>query len=275
MMDDLRMDCPVCPARDLDPGVAVCPSCGTDLGPLLRVRELAAAAAGGVSSGAGLPWVAKLTLAVLALWVPISAVLLVGMRESGPSTGEEEPVPARGEALSPEGSVVAPATGAAALVELRAFLEGIEGATATIEGGNVRVVFDDEIFASGGDIPTAPGLALLRGAGRILRRLAAGREAEQEFMVDVLGASDDRPTRPEGPWKDNWSLALGRARAAVEVLHDEAGDAPIRWRVSSAGEGGAPWPNDSEASRARNRTVVLYVAGASEPLIGGGNPDQP
>lgn len=37
------MDCPVCPCVDIPDDAQVCPSCGVDLKPLLRVRELGAA----------------------------------------------------------------------------------------------------------------------------------------------------------------------------------------------------------------------------------------
>ncbi|HYF96017.1 MAG TPA: hypothetical protein VD969_27710 [Symbiobacteriaceae bacterium] len=37
------MDCPVCPRTEIPDDVAVCPSCGVDLTPLLRAKELGAA----------------------------------------------------------------------------------------------------------------------------------------------------------------------------------------------------------------------------------------
>lgn len=279
-MEASRLDCPVCPARALDPGLAACPSCGTDLGPLLRVRELAARAAevavpspsaapapeatGRPAPSSRLPTDAKLALGVLALWVPISVVLLVAMRGPRPASHEEDPAPPvaveeatsqpRSEASNPE---------VADVTRLLGRIEGVPGATATAEGENVRIVFADGIFASGSDVATAAGLASLHSVGRALAAASTdGSSGGQGIVVDVVGSSDDRPLRPGGPWRDNWSLGLGRARAAAEILRAEVGAAPIRWRASSAGEAGAPWTNDTEADRSRNRTVVLYVARA-------------
>lgn len=282
-MDAARMDCPVCPARDLDPELAACPSCGTDLGPLRRVRELAARAAearaiplppppGPEASARPTPWSrlpadAKLALGVLALWVPISLALLLGTRRPRPAAAGEHP-----PAMSDSGTIGEAAGGgvfdstASGPASLLAGLEGLQGATAAVEGAGVRIVFGDGIFASGSERATESGLASLRAAGRALAAAAAGGGADRALVVEVVGACDDRPTRPGGRWQDNWSLALGRAGAAAAVLRAEAASAPVRWRVSSAGEAEAPWSNDTEAGRARNRTVVLYVtwAGARE-----------
>ncbi|NJD09000.1 MAG: hypothetical protein FIB01_00670 [Gemmatimonadetes bacterium] len=143
-------------------------------------------------------------------------------------------------------------------------LEGVEGTTATRAGKAVRMVFANGIFASGSDAATAAGLSSLRVVGRVLAATAGAEGAVEALVVDVVGACDNRPTRPGGRWRDNRSLALGRGHAAAEVLRTEAGAAPIRWRVLPAGEADAPWANDTEAGRARNRTVVLYVAWAPD-----------
>ncbi len=275
-MDTARVDCPVCLARDLDPGLAACPSCGTDLGPLWRVRELAARAAEGAvhppvvapvprAQGRATPRpplrrAVKLALGILALWVPVSVALLVATRNARPSVEEagSAPAPAAREspgAAGPEGTGIAPLLGS---------LEGIRGAMVTAAEGNVRIVFAEGIFASGSDQPSDAGLGSLQVVGRTLAAAATEGFGGDGLVVDVVGACDDRPTRPGGLWKDNWSLALGRARAAAEILRAEAGAAPIRWRVSSAGEAGTPWANDTEAGRSRNRTVMLYVAGERE-----------
>jgi flagellar motor protein MotB len=275
-MEASRMHCPVCPARDLEPGVATCPACGTDLGPLRRVRELAARATepqlaptpvptGAERSRPALPAGAKIALAAVVLWVPISVALLVGKGERPRSATEDAASAPAGSAerSAPETRAEATSREAISLAQLLQRLEGIEAATATREGEAVRLVFVDGIFASGSDAATATGLASLRAAGRALAGAAGAGGAEKAIVVDVVGACDDRPTRPGGPWRDNWALALGRARAAAEVLRVEAGAAPIRWRVSSGGGAGTPWANDTEAGRSRNRTVVLYVAWAA------------
>jgi flagellar motor protein MotB len=150
------------------------------------------------------------------------------------------------------------------------------GVSASAEGESLRVLFDEGVFAAGGDVPTESGVRALRAVAASLARGADDlSEQGRELVVDIVGSSDDRPTRPGGSWSDNWTLGLARATAAAGVLRAQAAGARILWRVSSVGPEGAPWPQDTEARRARNRTVILLVWIPAEPVPPALIQDQP
>jgi flagellar motor protein MotB len=124
-------------------------------------------------------------------------------------------------------------------------------------GGGLMITFADGLFASGSDIPTISGHTTLRS---MARDLAA---SSTPLHVMVEGFTDSKRPRRRNRWADNWSLGFSRAHNAVQFLRRDAGTA-ISWSARSGGDVGTPYVNDGEASRARNRTVVLHVEARSD-----------
>ncbi len=268
------MDCPVCPTRDIPPGQDLCPGCGTDLTPLWRIRGVREGGAVGVASLPRTWGLRPGPLAAVAaglVVIPFFLGIVLGRGASEPAADSmegssgHEPMPAMGASES------APAMGASEpapdpspdtpgpeLAPILALFDGVPEVAAAREGARVRLVFREGLFASASDLPHQAGRSALKEVAAALGRMA--RDSGRGVMVEVVGHCDPLPPRPGGPWEDNWCLAFDRAHAAVEILRGEAPGDPIFWTASAQGATDPPYPNDIEAGRARNRTVVLFVA---------------
>lgn len=143
-----------------------------------------------------------------------------------------------------------------AVASIASRLSGRSGLRTTDEHGAVAITFDEGLFASGSDAPTRAGAATLKSLARVI----AAEPHALEVMVE--GFTDAKPP-PRDRWSDNWSLAFSRAHAAVRLMRPESGTR-VSWSAKSAGDQNTPYPNETEADRARNRTVVLHVSAALE-----------
>jgi flagellar motor protein MotB len=104
------------------------------------------------------------------------------------------------------------------------------------------------------------GTVLSASAARLLTELGQRLEASAgRRSVEIIGSTDDVPVPAHGRYRDNSELGLARAVAVVEHLR-EATRLPERTLlVRAGGEANAPYPNDSPANRARNRTVTMRI----------------
>ena len=131
---------------------------------------------------------------------------------------------------------------------------GGKGMVVTVEGREKVVVFESGVFASGAKL-SREGSALLSKVGRQLAPRA------KSISVTVVGCTDNVPVSGKKEFKDNKALGLLRAAVALQVLQSSSGVPPAAFKTVSYGTEWSPFPNDTTASRARNRTVVLRIAG--------------
>ena len=107
------------------------------------------------------------------------------------------------------------------------------------------------------------GRAAVKPSGRSAVKQIAGviKGMPSEYVVYVDGHTDDLPVKnPKTKEKfiDNRGLAAARADAVYRVLHD--GGVPSKLMISRGfGQDYPAVPNDSAASRARNRRVEISV----------------
>jgi flagellar motor protein MotB len=131
---------------------------------------------------------------------------------------------------------------------------GGKGMVVTAEGSEKVIVFEAGIFASGAKL-SREGTAMLAKVGRQLAPHA------KTISVTVVGCTDNVPVSGKKEFKDNTALGLLRADAALRVLQSSSGIPAAAFKTVSHGAEWSPFPNDSASSRARNRTVVLRIAG--------------
>lgn len=124
--------------------------------------------------------------------------------------------------------------------------------TASISSEELEIRFEEGLFPSASSEPTAEGATVLQELGRILQTHPGPLTAKVIGYTDSMSPPADR-------WKDNWSLAHARARVAVDLMAREAGSG-VSWSVESSGDRNTPFSNDTEADRARNRTVIVRVS---------------
>jgi chemotaxis protein MotB len=124
-----------------------------------------------------------------------------------------------------------------------------------IEDGRLKVSFEGDIlFESGKHQLRDEGKQLLDQVYPIL-----SKSAEQNDIF-IAGHTDNVPIRPEArdKYDSNWTLSTYRAIEVVKYLVDK-GIAPRSLTAAGYGEYKPIAGNDSEAGKARNRRVELFL----------------
>jgi flagellar motor protein MotB len=129
----------------------------------------------------------------------------------------------------------------------------IAGISLRTEHNMLLATFDAGLFPRG-TLLTASAAGLLTEFGRKLEA------QEGKVSVEITGCTDDSPMPAGGRYRDNSALGMARAVTVVEHLRKTT-RLPERLLLVRAGsDAAAPYPNDSPANRARNRTVTIRIA---------------
>lgn len=131
---------------------------------------------------------------------------------------------------------------------------GGRGTIVTTEGNEKVVLFESGLFTSGAQL-SREGESMLSNIGRQLAPCA------KNVSITVIGCTDNMPVSGKKEYKDNKALGLMRAAAAQRVLQTSSGIPTAAFKIVSYGVEGAPFPNNTAAGRACNRTVVLRIRG--------------
>ncbi len=130
-------------------------------------------------------------------------------------------------------------------------LFAVSGATVTTNLMETQVVFHEGLFPYRCEFAQSARLRL-EEAGRAIA------EHAPDCWVIVEGHTDSDPLPASSPFKDNYTLAMHRALAAVEVLKTTpipTGDILI----ASAGNLPSIFPGGDYDTKVRNRTVVIRL----------------
>lgn len=107
----------------------------------------------------------------------------------------------------------------------------------------------------------ARGTVLSASAAKLLTEFGRKLEARAEKVsVEITGCTDDSPVPARGKYSDNSALGIRRAVTVVEHLRKTTRLPERLLLVRAGGEANAPYPNDSPANRARNRTVTIRIS---------------
>ena len=128
----------------------------------------------------------------------------------------------------------------------------VEGVKVRPEAHVCTMQFDSGVFAS----LTTPSAAAINQLKSIANTI---RPQMSHFQLIVEGHTDDKPLKSTASFDGNYALGLARAEAIRKLLITSGKLPGNSIRAVSAGEGKAPYPNDSAANRKRNRTVVLKL----------------
>jgi len=129
----------------------------------------------------------------------------------------------------------------------------VPGAKVTSEGGVKIVTFDEGLFVGG----TRLGRAARKKLDAVGDQLAPYGD---RLLVTVIGCTDNVPLNRGSRYEDNQQLGLVRAEEVVRYLREKTGLPGGAFKTLSYGERWTPYPNDSPANRARNRTAVLRIS---------------
>lgn len=141
------------------------------------------------------------------------------------------------------------------LGDLARSLQEVQGLKVMQGSGRITIIFREGIFNDASDRPNG------RSATRLKLIAQAVRRCGKPCRVEIEGFTNNVPLRSASRWQDSWTLGLARARAAADCMGCRTSDSRIKWLVASAGESSFPFPNDSPANRAKNRTVVIHITG--------------
>jgi type VI secretion system protein ImpK len=203
--------------------------------------------------------------AVIVAVVAVCGLLVMAVIIVGIARGLSGAKPARvvasvqepAEVVAPKPPVLKPVrqkAGSAAAAVAKPVELGGKGMVVTTEGNEKVVVFESGVFASGTQL-SREGVALLSNVGRQLAARA------KNSSITVVGCTDNIPVSGKKEYKDNKTLGLLRAAAALQVLRSSSGVPTAAFKTVSHGAEWSPFPNDTAESRARNRTVVLRISG--------------
>jgi flagellar motor protein MotB len=141
-------------------------------------------------------------------------------------------------------------------------LFSIAGATVSTNNTELRIIFDEGLFAYRCEL-TESARTRLETVGRAIR------ERAPDCWVIVEGHTDSDPLPPNSDFKDNFTLGLHRALAAAEVLKARA-IPPQEIFVASGGDQAPVFPGDGYETKLKNRTVVIRLLpkATGEPRTG-------
>jgi type VI secretion system protein ImpK len=121
------------------------------------------------------------------------------------------------------------------------------------EGKDIIAVFNSGLFLSGANL-SPWGENQLSELGRLLKPLA------RILRVQLAGCTDDIPVRAGSIYANNIALSYARAVSVAEYLRRDPG-LPASMFILLSPEGAVPpFPNDSQADRLKNRTVILRIS---------------
>jgi chemotaxis protein MotB len=212
---------------------------------------------------------ADIVTLLLAVFASLYATGRVSSAEPTPQPFVEVPAPAVEPVL--ESPVVAePAIPPASASDLALTFEDVVGDAVSLPGVDVTTSTRGLVISmpEAGSFPA--GRADLSVSAMAVMAELAARLHDLPNLVRVEGHTDDVPIATL-QFASNWDLSTARATRVVEFLIDEGID-PGRLAAAGYAEYRPRLPNDSPASRARNRRVDIVVldpvaAGREEPGV--------
>jgi flagellar motor protein MotB len=126
------------------------------------------------------------------------------------------------------------------------------GVRQVVRDGGIELTFAEGLFQSGASLrPDA--IAVIDALGARLGRVPP------ETVVIITGHTDDIPVPVGKAFADNTALGLARATVVMRRLVAASSLRAATFLVGTAGDGGAPYPNDARDNRLKNRTVTVQI----------------
>lgn len=125
-------------------------------------------------------------------------------------------------------------------------------------GGELLLVFTYGIFERGTNL-SAQAKDDLHQLARVLQPLT------DTARLTIEGYADTAPVTSKGGYKNNQELAMSRARIVRDLLTREASWPSTSAAVAAGKEETSPYPNTTEESRRKNRTVTIKLRRLQTP----------
>jgi len=161
------------------------------------------------------------------------------------------PTPGSGSVLFDDPTPTPPRD-SSAVERVKALLADVEGVEVRNAAGYPRIVFQDAVFSRLSTISSAQKPRLQE----VVRMI---HETDPRAKVSIIGHTDNDPVRPNATYRDNEHLGQLRADAIKAFLTETDTIREDLLLTNSSGSDQPPFPNDSAANKAKNRTVSLEV----------------
>ena len=203
------------------------------------------------------PYKAIMTVAVLVVLIVWGGIAL----KKRFSIGERPPTPAATATPESSSGIVQPlptlGPGAAtsdnvSVDRWKLLLSDTEGVEVRDESGIPRIVFSQPVFSRLTTIDPAQKSRLDQVA-RIVK------QANPSSVLTIIGHTDSDPIRPSSQYRSNEYLSELRAREVVTYLRGTGIFPSSQLRPIAMGAREPPFPNNTSASKAKNRTVSIEI----------------
>lgn len=136
-----------------------------------------------------------------------------------------------------------------------------EGLDVQIKNGKVYVSLEEKLlFPSGSTQIDQTGKEALKKLAKVL-------EKNKDINIMVEGHTDNVPYISNKAIKDNWDLSVKRATAVIRILMSNPGIAGERITAAGRSKYMPLEPNDSEASRRKNRRTEIILTPKLDELL--------
>lgn len=128
----------------------------------------------------------------------------------------------------------------------------VAGVEVRNESGIPRVVFTDPVFSSLTTIDPAQ-------KARIDQVLRLVMQTNPSAVLSVIGHTDNDPIRPSSVYRSNLYLSELRAQEVVKYINGTGLISAGQVRSLGVGADEPPFPNNTPASKTKNRTVTIEI----------------
>lgn len=200
----------------------------------------------------GLIWLATLIVSAFLLFLVFSSI----GNEIASLKNETARLAETADGLLERRSSAALRTAAPAVAVSQEPLEldlALPGIVTTKEGEGCLLIFESGLFSRADILSDEAGMLLAALGGKLAARI-------RELSIEVVGHTDDIRVPPESGFRDNTDLAFARAVAAAEQISAGARIPLALLSIRCGAENMAPYPNDNDENRFRNRTVTIRIS---------------
>lgn len=139
------------------------------------------------------------------------------------------------------------------LLSISAKLSTIDGITVDSENNEITILFNEGLFNRGDDIKSDQQITL-DNISQALSSYAG------QVVVKIIGSTDNTPISLGNAYKTNEDLSIYRAKAVFDMVYKSTRIPREDLMIGSLSESNTLFPNDTQESRMKNRTVFIKIS---------------
>jgi flagellar motor protein MotB len=129
----------------------------------------------------------------------------------------------------------------------------IEGITVESKNNEITICFNEGLFNNGDNIKSSQK-STLNLISQTLSPYAG------QIIVKVIGSTDGTPISVSNRFKNNDDLSISRSKVVFDRIYEFSRIPREDLMISSLCESNTKFPNDTQESRLKNRTVIIKIS---------------